>query len=106
MGTRKKTTDLDKLTRNQASIIFKARTRMLDVKNNFRGKYQNTICRACKESNETQEHILEECAKIHENEETKVRKSDLFNKEIMELRDTAKKIEKIIETLDIKGEND
>ena len=32
---------MNKLTRNQVSTIFKARTRMLDIKNNFKNKYQN-----------------------------------------------------------------
>ena len=37
----------EKLNRYQVSTIFKARTRMLDVKNNFRGKYNDNICRGC-----------------------------------------------------------
>ena len=95
---------LNQLTRKQASIIFKARTRMIDVKNNFRGKYQNNLCRLCNETNETQEHVMEECKIIHRNEETKVRKSDLFNKTTEELRETAKKVENIIKIIE-KAEN-
>ncbi len=87
---------LSQLTRKQASNIFKAKTRMIDVKNNFRGKYQNTLCRLCNKSIETQEHILEECGKIQKSEETKVRKNDLFNKTIDELRETSRKIENIL----------
>ena len=37
---------LNKLNRRECSIIFKARTRMLDIKENFRGKYTNNLCRA------------------------------------------------------------
>ena len=43
-GTRAKY--LSELTRHEASLIFKTRTRMIDVKNNFRSKYSNTTCRA------------------------------------------------------------
>ena len=38
---------MNKLTRKQASIIFKARTRMLNVKENYKSKYTNNQCRAC-----------------------------------------------------------
>ena len=51
------------LTREHASTIFKIRTRMLDIKNNFRkNKYNSSLtCRSCKACMETQTHILEEC---------------------------------------------
>ena len=46
---------------------------MLDVKNNFRNKYNNIICRACGvvEETLTQSHILEECRVIHLQQDTK-----------------------------------
>ena len=34
------------------------RTRVLDVKNNFRNKYSNTKCRGSGQDEETQEHVL------------------------------------------------
>ena len=50
------------LTREHASTIFKIRTRMLDIKNNFRNKYNSSLTsRLCKTCMETQTHILEEC---------------------------------------------
>ena len=67
-GTSK--TYMNKLTRMEASTIFKARTRMLDVKNNYRGKHNNVTCRKCGETTETQEHILDECKGIHTNNTT------------------------------------
>lgn len=62
---------MNKLTRKQTSALFKARTRMLDVKNNFRGKYPDTERRMCKREIETQKHILEECSAMHTSDESK-----------------------------------
>ena len=39
-----------RLGRTQASTIFKARTRMLHVKNNYKNTYKNLACRACKKT--------------------------------------------------------
>ena len=44
---------MEKLTRPQVSVIFKARSRMLPVKNNFRNKHQTQTCRACGNHTET-----------------------------------------------------
>ena len=49
------------LTRKQCSAIVKARTRMLPVKENFKGSYHNTTCCWCKNTAETQRHIIDEC---------------------------------------------
>ncbi len=39
---------MDKLTRNQSSIIFQTRTRMLKVKENYKNKYKTHMkCPAC-----------------------------------------------------------
>ena len=56
---------MKKLTRKQASTIFKARTRMLKVKCNYKNGYTDLTCRACKDEPETQNHILYECRNIH-----------------------------------------
>ena len=86
---------MNKLSRMEASTIFKARTRMLDVKINYRGKYNDVICRKCGEPTETQEHILDECKGIHTNNTSKVNKTDIFCNDHTELRDTVNKITKI-----------
>ena len=90
---------MEKLTRSQASIIFKARTRMLEVKNNFRNMFNNNTCRLCGAENETQAHILQECPQIHKDTTTKVTREDLFNNNINNLKETAHKIRTIIKTL-------
>ena len=49
------------LGRTQASTIFKACTKMLQVKNNYKNAHKNLTCRACQKENETQEHVLTAC---------------------------------------------
>ena len=61
---------LIELSRNNASTILMARTRMIDVKkDNFRNKYPDSknkviikslsSCRTCEKEPDTQEHVLE-----------------------------------------------
>lgn len=84
------------LNRTEVSTIFKARTRMLDIKHNFKGKYQDTKCRLCSTAEETQEHILEKCHIIHKDETTKISTNRIFNENPAELKVTAKIINRII----------
>ena len=58
---------MNKLNRMETSIIFKTRTRMLDIKANFKNKYQQQKCRMCNEPIETQEHILDTCPQTKQN---------------------------------------
>ena len=55
------------LNREQTSIIFKARCRMTEVKNNYRNRFNDITCRLCKEDNEDQEHIFEKCPEVIKN---------------------------------------
>ena len=73
---------------------------MIDVKNNFRSKYPNLSCRACKNEPETQEHILNECPIIHPTNDTKVTTRDVFNEAPDDLKVTAKKIRASLDKLD------
>ena len=43
---------------DEPKFMFLARTRMLDIKANFKQKYENQDCIACKDEQETQEHFL------------------------------------------------
>ena len=90
---------MNKLDRYKVSIIFKARTRMLDVKNNFRGKYNNLRCRGCGTEDETQEHILNECNKIHNDQQTKVTNDCIFDENPNRLKRVAFKIDNIMKKL-------
>ena len=57
---------------------------MLDIKTNFRNRYDNFLCIACKESEETQEHLLSCKALVDENivVDTFPRYDDLFGVEL------------------------
>ena len=90
---------MNKLNRRETSLIFKARTRMLDIKNNFRGKYKDTKCRNCNQTTETQEHILEEC-KEGDHITLRVRKWEIFTDNVIILKNSARKINIIMENLE------
>ena len=90
---------MNKLNRKDVSIIFKARTRMLDIKNNYKNKYKDTMCRGCKNEIETQEHILNECPNFHKNEKTKILQEDLYSENKKELVETAKMLRQLMTQL-------
>ena len=90
---------LNKLTRNQASTIFKARTRMLMVKCNYKNGHRDLTCRACGKNEETQTHVLEECEKINE-EERPVTKEMIFTENAVKLAEISKLITKRIEVVE------
>ena len=48
-----------KISQELAQTVFKMRSRMEEVKINFRGKYENLECGVCKEVEESQKHIIE-----------------------------------------------
>ena len=90
---------MNKLTRNQTSIIFKARTRMLKMKANYKNGNSNLTCRACGKAEETQTHVLEECSTINK-EQPSITKEMIFTTSVKELKTTTGIIEKRLEILD------
>ena len=85
---------MNKLTRNQASTIFRARTRMLKVKANFKKGHTNLECRMCGNKEETLKHILEECMALQK-ETPSITKKMIFEENIIELTQTEKWIKKL-----------
>ena len=58
-----------KITQEEAQEIFKLRSRVSDVKMNFKGKYDSLECEACQENEEeSQQHIIN-CKILNENNE-------------------------------------
>ena len=57
-------------------------------------------CRACRDEIETQQHILEECLRLHTSEETKTKEIEYFSEETTILKNAAKKIKNTIERLE------
>ena len=76
-STQKRANYMTKLTRNQASTIFKTRTRMIKVKGNYKNGNTDLNCRICKQKEESQQHILEECVPIN-NKLPKITKEMIF----------------------------
>ena len=73
INKKKKENYLNTLSQPDVSLIFNIKTRMIDVKNNYKNRYHDNICRHCKTEAETQEHILEKCSIIHENNRSKAK---------------------------------
>ncbi len=94
---------MDKLNRYDVSTIFKARTRMIDVKNNYRGKYQDNICRGCGTTEETQQHVLGECTEIHKDQSTKILINEIFSEDTTKLKIIAEKIRRTEKILSESG---
>ena len=53
-----KTLYLKKMKTNEAVLIMRTRLNMLDLKANFRGKYETDICGLCNEKEDTTEHLF------------------------------------------------
>ena len=49
----------------EKKLMFQLRTRMLDVKENFKHAYPDHVCPLCGSENDSQQHLLD-CAKISE----------------------------------------
>ena len=52
-----------KMKIEEAQEIFRMRSRVTDLKTNFKGKYESFECDVCKIDDETQKHIIE-CKEI------------------------------------------
>ena len=88
---------LKKCTRVEASCIFKARSRMLDFKANFKGKYTDQSCRLCKNTVESHDHILFECPSNN----FSIKKEDLFDdRNLHKIKKVAWEIKKLVNKLD------
>ena len=58
-------------------------------------------CRACGNKTETQEHILEECPALMDENNGKITATDIFETKIGKLKSTANKIMKKLEKFNI-----
>ena len=54
-----------KLSRSEASTIFELRTRMINLKNNFRNIYKHdNLCPRCKKEQDVEENLLGKSEKL------------------------------------------
>ena len=87
---------LKHLPRNQARALFMARTRMLKVKANYKKMYVNHRCRGCGLTEEIQDHVLQECTIIHQNQDL-ITIFKPFDNQTKQIATNITTIEKIIE---------
>ena len=67
-----------KINQEDAQTIFRLRSRMTEVKCNYKGKYDTFECDLCSEEEETQEHLLT-CKQIMKNKQD-VKKTPEYKK--------------------------
>ena len=93
---------IKKLTRTQASIIFRARSRMLEAKANYKGYYkQNLKCRLCGLHEETQDHILFECNDNKLEAPNRITKAQIFEEDdLKSLKETSLQIKKVMDCIE------
>ena len=61
----------EELSIQNKKLMFRIRNRLIDVKTNFKTKYNNNLeCRLCAAPEESQSHLVE-CSEIVNNEELK-----------------------------------
>ena len=90
---------MQKLNRYEASIIFKTRSRMLEVKNNYKNKYRDLKCRMCNNHEEDQMHALQMCPELPKRGIEPVTMTEIFSENITSLKATAKKINIIMQSI-------
>ena len=60
-----------KITQEEAQDFLKLRSRMSDVKVNYKGKYETYLCQVCKIDDESQEHIISNSKRLIEKRKKK-----------------------------------
>ena len=90
---------METLTRKQTSTIFRARTRMTQFKGNYKNKYPDQTCRACKKYPETHQHALFECETLKKEISTSITPPELTSEDTETVKKTAEKIDNICECL-------
>ena len=68
---------------------------MITAKANYKNKHQNLICRRGVHEEETQQHTLEKCPKIHKTKESIITTQDIFSTDLKTNIATANNLIKI-----------
>ena len=91
-----------KMSQNESETIFKMRSRVSNVKTNYRGRFENFECSLCNEDMETQQHIIE-CKSIRNVKKTEnenVKYENLYGENVKQQLKIAKLF---IENMNIKS---
>ena len=85
-----------RISAEQAKLLFRFRTRMVNVRNNFRNHYKCSSCPLCGIHQDTQEHLFD-CIMIKKHYQLTTEYSDIFSSDCDCLRDVAVNLERIID---------
>ena len=96
----KKPCYMDTMNRTSCSNIFKTRSRMLNIKGNYKNKHPDLKCRWCKQKPETQTHILKECPNFKEITQF-TKHSTYYSDKDSEHKEAALKLSQIIPQIDL-----
>ena len=72
-----------RISREETQLIFKLRCRVTNVKTNMRNMYSEVICDACGIQEESQKHIIQECLKLNENNDS-IKYEKIYNGSVSE----------------------
>ena len=83
----------------ERQLIFKLRSKVTNVKMNFRGMHEELTCDVCQEENETQEHVLE-CKEINKNDQDEIEYAKIDNGNVCEMVKIARRFRRNIKIRD------
>ena len=71
--------------------IFTVRSRMIDIKGNFKYGQSNLLCRGCHPAEENQEHLID-CQELHDNETVinPINYTDIFGSDPVKIAEIAR----------------
>ena len=55
---------MDILQQERVRVLFKVRTQMISVRNNFKNKYEDLMCPKCKKEIDDEKHLFTKCEKL------------------------------------------
>ena len=82
-----------KISIEEKQMIFKLRSKVTNVKMNFKGMHEDLKCKICNEENETQKHLLE-CKILNENEKQVLEYEKIENGNIIDMVQIVRKFRK------------
>ena len=91
-----------RFTPDLSNLLFKFRTRMYNVRNNFRNNYknQNMLCPICADSEDSQEHLFE-CKPVWDNlQRSDCKYEDIFSNDCDILLNVATILNKLVKIRD------
>ena len=88
-----------KIKIEERQLIFQLRSGITNVKMNRKGMYEDLRCDACKEENETQEHVLN-CKILNKNENQTIDFKKIRHGNIIDMVEIAKKFKENLEIRD------